>query len=92
MYNLTYMIRLLYPRANPPAGLRPIAPFALEIARFVRDRALQPYETRSYGLKAITPFALEIARFVRDRALQPYETRSYGLKAFPYTMHVPEIN
>ena len=29
----------LYPRANSPASLRPIARFALEIARFVCDRA-----------------------------------------------------
>ena len=29
----------LYPRANPPANLRPIVRFALEIASFVCDRA-----------------------------------------------------
>ena len=28
-----------YPRANPPASLRPIALFALKTARFVCDRA-----------------------------------------------------
>ena len=28
-----------YPRTNPPASLRPIALFALKIARFVCDRA-----------------------------------------------------
>ena len=33
------MFDKLYPRANPPASLRPIARFALDIARFVCNRA-----------------------------------------------------
>ena len=42
----------LYPRANPPASLRPIAPFALKIARFVCDRAttIRNEKLRSKGV------------------------------------------
>ena len=42
----------LYPRANPPANLRPIAPFALKIAHFVCDRAttIRNEKLRSKGV------------------------------------------
>ena len=43
----------LYPRANPPASLRLIAPFAFEIACFVYDHAYLLVKVSMYSNIAI---------------------------------------
>ena len=57
---LRYIFDKLYPRANPPASLRVITHFALEIVSFVYDRATR-IENKKLWSKGVAMYAYSIS-------------------------------